>query len=698
MFGPLYRWITIDTIIPESKDVIYEARNLYTSVFHQHKGEDMDGESSYRTKPSVGDGSNALCYDEHSDGGDDNHSVRIAIKIMTLWKIYKTYRDTMSPLSLFPYYIGVAIDLCIPSFLAQEDSVYSIYKNNNAPEQLTIASINHDEQFDPVLSPRILESLWKCHINHRKALEIAPITIIPSRTHQKKNNRKQSSVKIPKISDMSCVHQPKQHAADMPLNPKLMKLLQKGIPESQCTTRYIIRSLTRALVTDNPVDDVVVRLSRSFFLGSYRHAKNIADPFTRVNIYNETPSHLCERLKVYNPTHTYLILSECIAASMTHHTALMNILKTNLSFKEYYKQALTIPDEYLRTSIKRKKPQIETIFPKEWSHEYIFYEFYNALEIKYTVKREIVEVGTESPGVDMFYNTLDRQQRGDFQLHHDILVDIGMPDADISLLSSSFSDVMTTKTKIPQLIKRIIDGMSLKGKCKLHLYLHFVVSKNIIRLFKTHKNISRRHWTKSQPFLVVCERCHTIREKYPGTQKKKKAKKTRLSIDLEKRTIICSSCNTDDQIVTIDMKSHYVHGPKRKSKGFVTCAYSCCRMCGIVVECGLTIGQDEYCQSCYYNAASLLTIKTCFCGAMVTSSKKNKQNSRTKILVDESGKYSVYGLCSAHEWVTSHFDPHTATPLASYKALVGTSVPRKKTKSARKSKRSLVSLIKTPCI
>lgn len=375
LFGPLVNWMTAGDAaraeVPGTLCAMYDAAVISGDI------------SQYAREPPERE----LAASARHFGA----KYLVALRMCVFWKLYEVYAPIFPSESLFPYYIGIAMDLHQPALRLDNPTVCAIYSSGNgsgriATESVLITDIVNDDVSDQLLPPHILEELWREHLNCNRTrkrtgtgtvalCEVNPVDGIGGRrgevsmasasrknsrrktghgsdvltTAQKRKQRKASvRTTIPSNSAVasSAERNKKTHITDL---QALLQLIPKGML-NPLSTRYIMKSVEDGL--KDPPNPMVMRIIKTFVLGAYQHvSKSIAPPLVRTRMYNATSDDLLQIMLYFKPKQAYTIIAEFVTACTTHHESLAHILSDDPVYRAYSKRAIDTSDAMLRAEI-----------------------------------------------------------------------------------------------------------------------------------------------------------------------------------------------------------------------------------------------------------------------------------------------------------------------------------------------------------
>ena len=593
----------------------------------------------------------------------------IALRMCCIWCVYKDNVDLMglqnpsgqeTKFSTFPYYIGVAMDIHIPSIsYGPHVTLQTIYIKKAAPELVKINEIEHDS-FSRV-DTKTIETHWMTYFGHAEVQKTSNKT--SGRAGKSQHRRKRSTTRIPNNTLIKTTHGDGVHKSKQNVK-SLKEILIKGQP-NQTVFRYVLKSFTRVLKISPEENVQVVSMTKMFFLGAYQHAKVIAPPAFRVKVYLKyKPEDFFDILveSKYISKQLYYIIAEFIVASSRHNQALMGMLHKSQDHMVYENETMYNVDT-MRAShhpqlVSLVKPPKTTTGPKRPTMIRLFWELANkGLEIKAKIPTKRVANAIKGIGLKKLYNTFRLQPRS-VQIYKYILQQIDMPEDDIDILEA----LLCHPNEKIKGMKKAIERMSSIGRDRLYLYVHYIKTRAMLGYVRIG------HMKKIQgdvdPRLLVCEDCFTIRTQCLTNRLQKKSK-SGIEIDIFKSEPKCSGCKST-KIRSIDMLRNYVYGPSMSDVSSKR-LYCACSRCGIITTYKYVIGQSEFCKECYSeDMASLLVIRKCLCGSILD----DRQVHKTLNALNEYGQVSLYGLCSHHAYYSTLCQASDIQPIAFYKTML----------------------------
>jgi hypothetical protein len=533
-----------------------------------------------------------------------------------------------------PYMVGVFMDLHVPSM--DHNSIHEIYSNMAAPEQVPIASVSNDEV--PTLSAVTLSRLWRGY-DATKTTAKAPRA---QRASVHRKTRRKPFRDIPH----NCLlpdYSPVLKVASV--EDSAWQMLYKGM-YGITTTRNIVTLFNDAMMTPEGA-----MMWASFSKGVYRHATVIAPPHLRRNV------PMC----TYKPGELTTILAEFIAANTRHYVAMNRNMCDKEESRRFYETAMSVSDRHLRQRSHglppTRVPRAPALHQRVDSTK-LFWTLVERIGVRTKIKASLVVQATQDKPAAALYNTLAAHPNR-LRLYGDILENMGMSDGDCAALQGFNVETGERATKT---VARVLAQLSVAGKAKLYIYLHYVVHRAQLGCHKVHTLRRRVDVPKSVPYIHVCNRCHSIRSQCRMvTVSDKSVNGTALDITSDDERLMCTDCFSRD-VSAIDMRDHYVHGvaPGTSTR---RCTFCMCQKCGVVTEYRYIIGLTELCRVCYHNTAQHFVVQKCLCGRKI-----DKRGSGTVMTIDE--EVVMAGLCHRHLHLKDHCHPHAIMPIAFYHALM----------------------------
>lgn len=278
-------------------------------------------------------------------------------RILVLHKVMGDKKDGPNT----QYYLGILMDthmrlLWHPTKLYLSD----VYVLGLAPEQQRITDVCNDAKY-PITNADIA-MIWQSYVN---------FTSMPTPTKRRRKEpggdenrgRKRKRVVKPLPTNeynlFSTKENPDTITFSMTQNPTdYIKIVSKGMPRS--TTVRSIRSIIRRALQTQPHNNLaVVDMMRKFVLGSYRNAKVIAPPVTRVRVYNPITLDLFNMIDTFHNRELYAIVAEYVVGMAQTNAALCHVLLMDPDWEDYKTQAQTVCDKYLRPRILYPLPDPE---------------------------------------------------------------------------------------------------------------------------------------------------------------------------------------------------------------------------------------------------------------------------------------------------------------------------------------------------
>ena len=590
----------------------------------------------------------------------------IALRLCMIWYVYKKHTDAIPTKFTFPYYMGIVMDLHIPSFhLGPSATLQEIYSKNMAPENITIDQVEHDE-FSRI-DALILERHWVSYMCH-----------IPTSSHSFGEEREISLAKKRKTvkglqNSLVIAQEHKSKSTCRQDLKSLNELLTKGQP-NQTVVRYVQKAFVKGLIKSPQTNPIVITMTRMFFLGSFRHSTVVAPPKFRIEIYKKhTPQTMYSLLETlqYNAKQLYFILAEFIVANTMHNHALHSMLIKNEDHKKYEMNAQYHGDEMRsRQHPKFKhiaKPMKMAPITRTPSKIRLFWELTKHLDVKNKPQPKRVTSATSKIGLRRLFEVLERQPNT-LQIHKDILVALEMDAKDIDRISDLMEQ---SNERISKGMKKMLTQIGRVSRDLLYMYVFYITR----RMMLAYIPVDQHKWPRftGDAVMAVCRNCFMIRTPCLMERPYKKARSKGVQIDVENGMLRCSGCKSD-KIDQIDMRRAYVHGPAM-SDPTKSRTYCTCYRCGIMTVYRHVIGTAELCQSCYSNdVAQLLVVRKCICGRSI----EDKAPHKTITALNSEGKVSLYGLCKEHFFVKNASRESDIQPIAFYRKFISNTSRKRK--------------------
>jgi len=487
-----------------------------------------------------------------------------------------------------PYMLGILIDLHIPAL--SRLSVHDIYEHECAPEQLPITSVYNDEQASVTVD--FLARLWR------------PFDEAPSVRRREGKGRK-----VFKELPEGCV----LDIDPSPKNETTWRILRKGMHNAS-TTRSMVE-----LFIASPCRE---HIERTFRLGAYRHAKQIAPPWMRETI----------KLSVPKASEIVHMLSEFVVANTYHLTSLHRHVSRERAF---YDHAIDVC-EILRSRSYGASVRVprNSVIPDHYDSIRLFWALVHKIKVNSSVKlADYAKAG--QPHLALLKDHPNR-----FHLYGDYLSRLGMSDSDLAHLT----DLNSTGNP-HKMVTRVLGKLSVPGRVHLRLYVMYLLHRSRLSVHPFHG--------RGTGTLFVCESCYTIRTPCRFLSGAKSP--NGLVYDFIKRIHRCNEC-LSDTIREVDMHTHYVYGQAPGTTRYA--AYTACARCNTPSEMRYVVGTDWYCRMCYQNHIAPQSVsKTCLCGRRID----DKRGGGT-ILMLENERVVLSGLCHRHVHLKKRVHPHDMLP------------------------------------
>lgn len=619
-----------------------------------------------------------------------------ALRVVALWHVYLTYRNTLPLDSMFAYYCGILMDLHQP--IIQHKSahplvIHEVYVHGIAPEQTPLARIYTMENMGVSNAP--IEDVWAqyirdCtstkHIGNKKnttrkkkkrAKKLAPLVLRTA------SNR--TSYSIPLMVQPSLREEPLFSVPQIPRTFNQVAL--KGVLRTT-SVRYIQSSLYNALILHPEKNNVIVMMIKLFFLGANKNATIIAPPYHRVRIYSSMPTSAYyhrlkkydpkDQIKKYDPKELFAIIAEYIIMAATRNSGLIEILRKDPDWNSYTTHAQRMCDQYLRANmygkdigitVSRRAPRATIKHPKLVpSSSAIFWALAKGLgPVKHKVTSKIVHLakqGITCSLYDMYRCFSD--QSSNCQIIKGVLDTIGINKQDIDIIMTQGKRVH--KEKLSKGIGIMLKSISKETKAVLHLYVHYLIKRSLFAVLPIQHPIDDLVLAnKKYPSIIVCTNCFTIRSQCRGTTGECQKSKESIHIDIMNHTIMCSTCKSPD-IKSVSLARNRVMGVTLMNL-HTPQIITRCHMCDAPTVMKYIIGVDDFCYKCYNKAHKELEARVCVCGVPFNE----KRTAKSRLMArSESGKLSMYALCRKHAYLTKHAGAPNL-PIGMYKKIIALS-------------------------
>lgn len=585
------------------------------------------------------------------DGGGVSVQFLLLLRMCCVWELYETHASGIDDAYTFPYYIGVAMDIHIPGIrLGTHTSMHELYVNRKAPELVRIDDIDHDSSSR--INANLIVRHWMSYMCRlgpdrapsKKATTETPVPCGAARRASARKSEMNSLIDPwAKVGKSAVESEPGQDTQT------LMETLVKGQPNPS-VYRYVRKGFIKGLTQFPERNKVIVRITRMFLLGTYRHARIIAPPKVRYNVYiNHTTHDLFREIAEYTTKNMYNILAEAIVAATYHNMALVSMVMCDADHIAYKREAMYNGDKLRdsRFSYKIplvKPPKTKCTKPRPTNFR-IFWVLYKVLEVKHKVPTKKVVEAIKGIGYRKLY-TMFQKQPNRLRLYDFILRGIDMPASDLTVLRDMFS---LNNNDIVKNLKRLVKTMTTVGFARLYLYVHYIKTRAMLSYVPIgHTKDITPHESASEPTMLVCGNCYTIRTQCLSDNVHKKSK-SGVENDIVLDLASCSGCKSTD-IYVVDMRRTFVYGPSM-TEPTVSRMYCACTLCGIMTIYKYVVGQSEFCKVCYFKKIGKhLVIRKCMCGKILD----DKMRYPTLNALNERGEVSIYGLCTDHAFVKKY--------------------------------------------
>ena len=586
----------------------------------------------------------------------DGIAFSAALRVSKIWHVYLDHIDSAAKALQFGLYSGALMDLHAQLIVHTKDNplirIHDVYRKGWAPEQLTVADIFCPD--NGILTLDGAESVWAEHIDDTTRCGSGKPRQPPPRLRGV--NRNHTLVKDPTQSRgrAPCLNALFDNAEFKSALPVWIK----GLP-AVSSIRYISTTLRKALfeeATSGPLHAMAVQ----FLLGAYSHARYIAPPSVRMQLYKtktialDTPFEVT--IGMMSPQEVYILISEFLVVAAERHAGLWRVLAKDPGWKRYVDQAMTHADGYLRksmyaahykVSVCGRIPTKAVYFERKMTHSRVFSLLQAALKIKASIPSKIIN-SLKRDELSRVYKCLRKQPEG-IRVYESILLEAGMSPLSLQTLQGCLATIQTSHAK--RSLSKCVGSWSQCDKNIFYMYVHFLTHRSKLRMVPVVANPppkGHEHTTERLPILLVCTNCFTVRSPRRGSMAPKTSQEgtTLNTIDFG---LTCTGCLSSNHIRCISLNRFKVWGlcvGGNENPTLITA----CRMCNVPTDSEYVVGDTELCTLCFRRAQRSMVPVSCICGLRFTT----KFPCATTFLATEARKIGLFALCTKHKHVKAH--------------------------------------------
>lgn len=581
---------------------------------------------------------------------EDVNGVRFsaALRVAKIWHVYLGSMDSVSKDMQFGMYSGILMDIHWKIITSTETlPIHEVYRRKWAPEQISISEIVCPD--NPILTPDGIENVWAEHIDDATRSN-ASIPKHSRPTHDRTTLLKNNSNHYASIKHLGAGFE------ESMFKPALVVWI-KGLP---CVNsiRYISHTLQKALA-EEPVHGPLHSMVAQFVLGACSHARYIAPPDIRKQVYLSSPEEsILEKIAVKRtPQETFLFMSEFLVAAAERHAGLWRVLAKDPGWKQYAEGALSKSDGYLRkllyskeynTTVCGRLPAKTLYFQRKMTHSRIFSLLLTCMKIKTSIPSKVLQVLHAQGNVAAIYQTFRKQPEG-IRVYQGILTEAGMSLESTGALQRCLC--LVNSAGIKRSLSRCISSWNPLDKAVFHAYLHFLHHRSKLRLCPVVANPPPKgHEVKTErlPILLVCTNCFTIRSPRRGSTATKTSQEG-TTLDTIDFNMACTSCLSTRHIRCVSLNRFKVWGLCVGSADHPS-LITACRMCNVPTNYEFLVGDSELCTLCFRHAQKSLKAVSCICGVKFTT----KFPCAATFLATKEKRLGLFALCNRHSHVLGH--------------------------------------------